>query len=71
MLLNIDKPNGTATLHEEGCSMVPKPLGTTFKPLDKLGRDGGWFSVPSETKARDIAQGKLPGATFVCCQFCQ
>ena len=52
MLLNIDKPLRSSTLHDEACSYVPKPHGTRFKPLGTLGRDGGWFSVSSVSHAR-------------------
>jgi len=71
MLLNVDKPNDTTTLHEDGCSMIPKPFGTTLKPVEKLGRDGGWFNVTSDTEARAVAQRELPGGAFISCQFCR
>lgn len=45
MLLNVDKPFRRAMLHNEGCVHVPIPTGTEFKPLGRIGRDGGWFAV--------------------------
>ena len=57
MLLNIDKPNRTATLHREECNMIPDPIGTLWKLVEKMGRDSGWFSVESETEARAVATG--------------
>lgn len=43
MLLNIDKPNRTCTLHSDSCPRIPRPHGTPLKPVESLGRDGGWF----------------------------
>jgi hypothetical protein len=60
MLLYIDRPLRTATLHDDTCSHAPRPHGTEFKPLGKLGRDGGWFSVSSSAKARVVAQREFP-----------
>jgi hypothetical protein len=70
MLLNLDRPTRTATLHSEGCAMVPKPFGTQWKLLGKMGRDGGWFTVSSDTEARTLAQTELTGAAFIRCQNC-
>jgi len=70
MLLNLDKPNRTATLHSEGCPMVPTPLGTQWKLVGKMGRDGGWFTVSSDAEARTLAQKELTGVTFIRCQNC-
>ena len=71
MLLDLDKPNRTATLHGEGCTMVPTPLGTQWKLVEKMGRDGGWFTVASGAEARALSQRELTGATFIECQFCE
>ena len=70
MLLNIDKPNDTATLHNEGCSMIPMPLGTKYKLVGSMGRDGGWFAVSNEVEARAIARREQPSADFASCQHC-
>jgi len=71
MLLNIDKPLRTSTLHDETCSYVPQPYGTKFKPLGTLGRDGGWFFVLSSAEAKKVAQREFPQGTFKPCQYCQ
>ncbi len=70
MLPNIDKPRRTATLHTNGCHQLPTPLGTKFKLLGKLGRDGGWFDVESETEALLVANREFPSADFIRCQHC-
>jgi hypothetical protein len=70
VLLNIDKPTRTATLHVEGCSMVPIPLGTQWKLLDQMGRDGGWFTAASEVEARRVAQREFPRCDFIRCERC-
>jgi hypothetical protein len=70
MLLNIDKPLKKATLHNEFCSFVPKPLGTKLKPVGKLGSDGGWFHVASEPEAVFVAGREWPDANFTRCPRC-
>ncbi len=70
MLLNIDKPHRTAVLHAVDCPRIPNPYGTSYKPVARLGRDGGWFEVGSEEEARLIAQQQLPFAEFIRCQIC-
>ena len=70
MLLNIDVPLRTATLHSEACSHVPQPFGTQFKPIGKLGRDGGWFPVSSAAEGKAVAQRELPQSAFKPCAFC-
>ncbi|KAB7771057.1 hypothetical protein CKY51_03575 [Xanthomonas maliensis] len=47
MLLNLDKPTRRAVLHQESCRCVPVPIGTRYKRVEAMGRDGGWFSVTS------------------------
>ena len=70
MLLNIDKPLKKATLHNEFCSFVPKPVGTKLKPIGRLGADGGWFAVMSEDDAKEAARRLWPVANFVRCPRC-
>jgi hypothetical protein len=70
MLLNIDKPLRTSTLHEATCAYIPKPHGTPLKPLENLGRDGGWFSASSESAARAIVDRECPGSEFKLCNYC-
>lgn len=41
MLLNIDKPHNSATLHSDDRKRIPKPVGTRLKPVDRLGDDAG------------------------------
>ena len=71
MLLNIDKPHRTSTLHDETCPHVPQPHGTKFKPIGTLGRDGGWFSVSSAAEAIQVADREFPQGAFKPCHFCQ
>lgn len=68
MLLNIDKPHGTSTLHQDACPQVPSPFGTPHKPVNAVGRDGGWFVVASEEEAREIADKNFSRGDFVRCQ---
>lgn len=70
-LLNIDRPHRTCTLHMSSCSMVPQPYGTTYKPVNELGRDGGWFTAASESAARTIAAREFPAGYFAQCKKCQ
>jgi hypothetical protein len=70
MLLNIDKPHRKSTLHTESCPRVPNPLGTVLKPLEQVGRDGGWFSVSSVSEAKTIANREFPSGEFVRCSYC-
>ena len=70
MLLKIDKPQRTATLHDDACSQVPRPVGTAFKAVEELGRDGGWFSVATEMQAQEIAARQFERAQFAKCQRC-
>ena len=70
MLLNIDKPRRTSTLHQDDCPTIPNPVGTNFKPVGQLGRDGGWFPVESESDARAVAKREFPRGDFVRCQHC-
>ncbi len=67
MLLNIDKPLKKATLHQQFCAFVPKPVGTKLKPFGRLGRDGGWFAVTTDQEAARFA---CPQTTFVRCPRC-
>jgi hypothetical protein len=52
ILLNIGKPRNRATLHNEFCELVPKPLGTKLKPMSRLGTEGGWFHVAPEVEGQ-------------------
>ncbi len=70
MLLNIDKPLKSATLHAPTCTHVPKPYGTVHKPVEKLGRDGGWFIVRSEQDGQIVAAREFTAAKFSLCSFC-
>ena len=70
MLLNIDRPRRTATLHDEGCPTVPNAPGTQLKPVEELGQDGGWFVVASDADARALTRREFAGAAFIRCQFC-
>jgi hypothetical protein len=70
MLLNIDKPLSKATLHSPACSFVPQPIGTGFKPVGEMGRDGGWFEVSSTSEAKAVMQKEMPSATFHECERC-
>ncbi|MCS3360920.1 hypothetical protein NYL07_13945 [Xanthomonas translucens pv. translucens] len=71
MLLNIDKPLLSSTLHEESCSYVPKPHGTELKPVEALGRDGGWFFVRSVASAEALAHREFPQGAFKVCTYCR
>jgi hypothetical protein len=70
MLLNIDKPLKRATLHNEFCALVPKPLGTKLKPVGRMGRDGGWFHVNSDADAAIVTRSIFPHATLHRCPRC-
>jgi hypothetical protein len=70
LLLNIDRPLKSATLHAPACDRVPRPFGTQHKPVEELGRDGGWFKVMSQRDAEQMAFQLLPGAAFVECHYC-
>ena len=70
VLLNIDKPHRTSTLHNDDCRTLPSPIGTEFKLVDQLGRDGGWFTVESERTARILAEKEFPRGEFIRCQRC-
>ena len=70
VLLNLDKPLKKATLHNEFCSLVPKPHGTRLKPVGSMGRDGGWFEVRSESEAAVVARSNLLGALVTRCPRC-
>ena len=70
MLLNIDKPHRTSTLHTEECTRIPNPVGTQFKPRGRLGRDGGWFTVASEAEGRELAHRQFERGEFIRCQHC-
>jgi hypothetical protein len=71
LLLNIDKPHRTCTLHSPACSMVPKPHGSVHKPVGSLGRDGGWFDAVSEAAACAIAAREFAAGEFGLCGYCQ
>jgi hypothetical protein len=71
MLLNIDKPHRTCTLHNADCPLVPVPYGTPHKPINQLGRDGGWFTVASTEGAREVAKREFGRGAFVPCERCQ
>lgn len=70
MLLNIDKPLRTARLHSDDCKRIPDPVGTDYKLVGELGRDGGWFRVRSEDEARSVARSEYPRAEFIRCSYC-
>lgn len=70
MLLNIDRPLGTATLHVDSCPYVPDPFGTRWKPVGQLGRDGGWFRVASGERAEKLVARTLPSVTLRRCSRC-
>lgn len=70
MLLNLDKPLKKATLHNEFCTFVPKPLETKLKPLGRMGNEGGWFSVESQEQAEAVTRVHLPEAMVSRCPRC-
>jgi hypothetical protein len=70
VLLNIDKPRRSGTLHSDDCPMLPVPVGTDLKPIGALGRDGGWFIVSTESEARRLLDEELHSASFIRCQNC-
>lgn len=70
MLLNIDKPLRSATLHADDCTRIPNPVGTVHKPVGELGRDGGWFTVSDERLAQALARDQFERGEFIRCQFC-
>ena len=70
MLLNIDTPLKKATLHNQFCAFVPKPLGTKLKPVGRIGPEGGWFPVVSEPQAGKVAAEHLPGSRISRCPRC-
>lgn len=70
MLLNIDKPHRTGTLHSDDCSFVPVPFGTQFNPRGSMGRDGGWFVVADRHAAEAVLGSEFPLGSFVRCQNC-
>jgi hypothetical protein len=51
MLLSIDLPLKRATLHNEFCPSVPRPLDTKLKPVGTIGPEGAWFAVVDEVQA--------------------
>ena len=70
MLLNLDAPLKRATLHNEFCALVTKPIGTKLKPLGQLGPDGGWFEVATKAEAATKVRTLLPHATLTRCPRC-
>ena len=71
MLLNIDKPQRSAFLHSEGCTRVPSPLGSDYKPVGHVGRDGGWFEVSSPEEAEVVVAREFPGTELQECSTCR
>ena len=71
MLLNIDKHRRTAFLHSLGCSQVPSPVGTEYKPVGHLGRDGGWFVVSSPVEAEAVIAREFAGTELQECSTCR
>lgn len=69
-LLNIDIPNRTSTLHMILCERVPKHYGTVYKPVEKIGRDGGWFKLDSELDCRKTAEQLFPIGLVKLCSYC-
>lgn len=70
MLLNIDRPRRSGTLHLDDCPQVPQPIGTPFKPVEAMGRDGGWFAVASTAEAKQVLRRSLPKGEFATCTTC-
>lgn len=70
VLLNIDKKHRTSVLHANDCKRIPRPHGTSYKPVGRLGRDGGWFAVDSEVEGRTTARERFPTGEFIRCQNC-
>jgi hypothetical protein len=70
MLLSIDLPLKRATLHNEFCELVPRPLGTRLKPVGTIGPEGAWFAVVDEVQAARVAAQHLPQSTLVRCPKC-
>lgn len=70
MLLNIDKPHRTCRVHSDECVHIPRPHGTSLKPIEELGRDGGWFAVSSTDQAKAIAQREFPAGALHICSRC-
>lgn len=70
MLLSIDLPLKRATLHNEFCPSVPRPLETKLKPVGAIGPEGAWFAVIDEVQAARVAAQHLPQATMVRCPKC-
>jgi hypothetical protein len=70
MLLNIDKPHCTATVHREDCAHIPTPDGTEHKPAGEMGRDGGWFTVTDERQGQAVAVDQFERGVFQRCPYC-
>ena len=70
MLLNIDKPLRTVTLHADDCTRSPDPVGTVHKPVGELGRDGGWFAVANQAEGLAVAKVQFELGGFIRCQLC-
>ena len=49
VIVNIDKPNKTFTIHETTCTYAGKAAETPFKGFGTLKRDGGWLLFNDRT----------------------
>lgn len=72
MLLNIDKPTRRAIVHSRGsaCPHVPRPYGTEYKFVGRMGRDGGWFEVATFDAAAAVTRREAPGFEARPCDYC-
>jgi hypothetical protein len=70
VLLNIDRSTERPHCTLATASAFPIRNGTPYKPIGKLGRDGGWFAVDSELEARATAREQFAASEFILCQHC-
>jgi len=67
--LNVDKPTRFAKLHRETCVFC-KPLHQTFKGVNRLSYNGGWFEFNSKEEAYAFYLANLSQIMWRPCKKC-
>lgn len=64
--LNVDRPTKKCTIHsDENCIYVVEKGETPYKGLEKMKKDGGWFSFKNIADAERFCKTRFPDYELV------
>jgi hypothetical protein len=64
--VNVDRPTRRCTLHTNlDCVYVARKQETLYKGLEKMRRDGGWFSFPTLKDAERFCKTRFSDYSII------